>query len=142
MTQSFSSDDAFAQTLAELSTTGITPDDKYSLQVEHRQGVLILRVSGFLLQPIPTEFSHRFEALLLSHQITRVMIDLSRCTYMSSAVMGYLVKYFELVHEEKDKRIVMVQPPDKVTKVLQIIGLDKFFVFHASEQAALDALLN
>jgi anti-anti-sigma factor len=128
--------------LRELSAAsgGGNNDNKYSLSVEYREGgLLVLRVSGFLLQPIPLEFTTRFESLLVHSAVSSVLVDLGRCTYLSSTIMSYLVKYFDL-STGAGKRIAMVRPNEKVVKVLQAIGLDEFFSFHPSEAEALTAL--
>ncbi len=115
-------------------------DDKYHLTVTHREGIVALTVTGFLLQPIPIEFSSRFEALITANGIDRVLIDLSGCTYMSSAVLAYLVKYFDLTSDAGGSMVV-VRPPPKVLHVLKAIGLDAFFTFADTEFEARQALL-
>ncbi len=118
--------------LKGLTAGGTTSDDKYHLTVTHDGGILTLRVTGFLLQPIPLEFSTRFETVITSTGIRRVLIDLSGCTYMSSAVLAYLVKYFDLT-VETGGTMVVVRPPPKVLHVIKAIGLDSFFTFVDTE---------
>ena len=125
--------------LRDLSLDGVTADDKYRLQVVPQGKVIILRVSGFLLQPVPLEFSSRFEALISSETCDRVLIDLKDCTYMSSAVMSYLVKYFDIT-SAKGGRMAMVSPNEKVLRVLKAIGLDSFFEMYPSEAEAMAVL--
>jgi anti-anti-sigma factor len=117
--------------LKGLTLSGTTVDDRYQLSVAFLDDILTLKVVGFLLQPIPLEFSNRFEELMTSHQIRRLVIDLSECTYMSSAVMSYLVKYFDITNDIGGT-VAVVRPPAKVLHVLKAIGLDTFFTFYPS----------
>jgi anti-anti-sigma factor len=125
--------------LKGLTAGGTTSDDKYHLTVTHDDGIVTLRVTGFLLQPIPIEFSTRFETLITTAGIRRVLIDLSGCTYMSSAVLAYLVKYFDLT-ADSGGTMVVVRPPPKVQHVLKAIGLDAFFTFVETEEEGRTAL--
>ncbi len=125
--------------LKGLEAGGTTTDDKYHLMVTHDEGILTLRVTGFLLQPIPLEFSQRFEGLIATSGIHRILIDLSHCTYMSSAVLAYLVKYFDITHNSGGT-LVVVRPPPKVLHVLKAVGLDTFFTFVDSEAEGRTAL--
>jgi anti-anti-sigma factor len=125
--------------LKGLNLEGTTADDRYQLTVSHGDGILTLTVAGFLLQPIPLEFTTRFERLLSGSQIRKVIIDLSGCTYMSSAVFSYLVKYFDLTAHAGGQMMV-VRPPAKVLHVMQAIGLDTFFTFTDSLAEARSSL--
>ncbi len=125
--------------LKELTVSGATVDDRYQLNVSFSDEILTLKIMGFLLQPIPLEFSNRFEHVMASHQIRRLMIDLSECTYMSSAVMSYLVKYFDITNDIGGT-VAVVRPPAKVLAVLKAIGLDTFFTFYPSVTEARTAL--
>ena len=123
------------QALKGLTLSGTSVDDRYHLSVAYSDEILTLKVVGFLLQPIPLEFSTRFEDLISSQQIRRLVIDLSECTYMSSAVMSYLVKYFDIT-SDIGGTVAVVRPPTKVLHVLKAIGLDTFFTFYSSVEEA------
>ena len=114
-------------------------DDRYQMTAEMRGDVLILHVSGHLLQPAPLEFSQRLEKLLSSGKVRKGIIELASCNYMSSAVLSYLVKYFDLTGNAGGK-LILTKPPEKVVKVLKLIGLDSFFEIADDLEAGLRLL--
>ncbi len=126
-----------AALLAEAATIPQPVDHRYRIEVGSVEDCLLVIVSGMVLQPIPTEFSNRLESIIARGAGQRVIIDLSLCDYISSAVIGTLVSFFGAT-TKVGGQMIMVRPPAKVEMVLRAVALDQFFLIVDSLQMAVD----
>ena len=112
-------------------------DGSYRLTVDYQEGCLVMHLCGLVLQPIPEAFQDHLETLILEGAGRRVILDLSQCSYVSSSVLGVLVRFFKLCHDQHG-HMVVVRPPERVEKVMRALGLDTFFLFVDSFAVAVD----
>lgn len=113
----------------------------FTLELEYRQTCLFLVIKGRILMPIiPDDFIDKFNQLVENGQGHGVAIDLRGCDYLSSGAISFLVNVF---HEALDRgqQVVMLQPPDKVRKLIDILGLNHFFLIVEDDVTAI-AYLN
>lgn len=127
-----------AREAKSLSAMTVAQDPRYKLGVEMRGQVLVLRISGTLMQAVPVEFGGRLERMLADGRVSQAVIDLQDCVYVSSTVLGYLVKWFDLVAGH-GARLMLTRPPDKVLKVIRLVGLESMFDIVASVDEAVAA---
>jgi len=118
----------FDDLLATFNVQGQTPaDGRYVIKLETCKECLVLTIEGMILQNITDEFEHRLEPLLAHHQARNIIIDLSKVTYISSAIMGFLHHFFEVATTNRG-RVVLVKPCDKVRRMMALVGLYEYFV--------------
>jgi anti-anti-sigma factor len=102
-------------------------DGAYRVRLERRNEVLYLVIEGRVLQAVPHEFEARVEQIIDLQEAPRAVLDLTRCDYVSSSVMGFLLKVFKAA-ESRHGQMLMLQPNDRILKMLELVGLDQFFL--------------
>ncbi|MFM2089905.1 MAG: hypothetical protein RLZZ127_394 [Planctomycetota bacterium] len=102
-------------------------DRRYGLEVERREGCLVIRPSGTLMQSEPTEFEGRLSDLVGDASARNSVIDLAQVQYMSSAVLGCLVGYLHRIKDHQGQ-VLLVKPPDKMLRMIEILGLTQIFL--------------
>lgn len=110
-------------------------DDRYQMYIESRSGYLFLVVVGKVLQPVPDEFSTRIKSVLNHVTNAKVVVDLSKCDYLASAALGFLVDFFHF-STASGARVVMYKPNDRVRAIVGLLGLNQFFTLVDTEEAA------
>lgn len=121
--------------LAEAAAIPKPEDHRYTIDIGSIDRYLLLTITGMILQPIPSEFSNRLESLINRGAGRSIIVDLSTCTYISSAVIGTLVSFFGAT-TKAGGQMVMVRPPQRVEGVLKAVGLDQFFLMVESRDMA------
>jgi anti-sigma B factor antagonist len=98
-------------------------------------GVLFLSVRGFL-------DAHTFEELektiseLFEQGNHRLIVDLSKLDYISSAGAGVFIGAIGTA-QENDGNIIIVKPSPNVKEVFDLLGLSQIFTFADSPETAL-----
>jgi anti-sigma B factor antagonist len=98
-------------------------------------GVIFLAVSGFL-------DAHTFEELektigeYFEQNIYRLIVDLSKLDYISSAGAGVFIGAIGTA-QENDGNIIIVSPSPNVKEVFDLLGLSQIFSFAETRDAAL-----
>jgi anti-sigma B factor antagonist len=98
-------------------------------------GVLFLSVRGFL-------DAHTFEELektiseLFEGGNHRLIVDLSKLDYISSAGAGVFIGAIGTA-QENDGNIIIVKPSPNVKEVFDLLGLSQIFTFADTPEAAL-----
>ena len=110
-----------------LAHVPLAVDGRYQTKLEAKAGVLFLRMSGTLLQPIPDEFVARIQDLFRRNPAQRAVVDLSRCQFISSAAIGALVEFFN-ASSARGGQVLLLQPPDKIMKLIDLLGLTRMFL--------------
>lgn len=114
-------------------------DERYEMFLEQRSGLLFLMVVGKVLQPVPDEFGARLREIFSRLSEPKVVVDLSRCGYLASSAIGFLVDFFN-VSTADGVRVVMLKPNDRVRAIIDLLGLTHFFTLVDNEQAAITKL--
>lgn len=112
-------------------------DERYRLHLSVVDTCLVLSIEGMLMDSVPDTFAAKLRAVVVRQPGQRVILDLSKVTYLSSSIMGFLHAFFT-VTTEHNGRIVLVSPPEKVRKMMRITGLLEFFVVLDSLALALE----
>lgn len=98
-------------------------------------GVVFLAVGGFL-------DAHTFEQMekkindLFEENSYRLIVDLSKLDYISSAGAGVFIGAIGTA-QENDGNIVLVNPSPNVKEVFDLLGLSQIFVFANDVNSAL-----
>lgn len=98
----------------------------------------ILRVEGIVRMGESAQFLAQTLEKLLNEESGNVLVDLARINYIDSTGIGELVGYFGKFRE-KERRLILVQPADRIRKLLEIAKLDNIFPTYDDLDAALAA---
>ena len=101
------------------------------------KGIPILDISGSVtLGGSSEELARKLEELL-DEKIKGVVLNLENIDYIDSTGIGELVGYLSKF-ENVSKRIVLLKPKERITKLLKITKLDNVFkTFEKEEEAIL-----
>lgn len=88
----------------------------------------LVRLSGFLDAHTVTDFERKLDAILEEGR-SQVVLDIGELNYISSAGIGAMMG---LAHRLRklEGRLVLLNPSDKVFKILDTLGFTK--IFHIS----------
>ena len=92
-----------------------------------QNGVMFITVSGFL-------DAHTFEEMertindLFERNVYRLVVDLSRLDYISSAGAGVFIGAIGTA-QENDGNIILMRPSPNVKEVFDLLGLSQIFTF-------------
>lgn len=127
-----------SQTEVDAMLSGVTlpPDLRYTTKVEVSHGVLFLRLTGTLLQPIPDEFSQRVHDLFRDFPGQRAVVDLSKCVFMSSSTIGTVVDFFK-ASASHGGQVLLIKPTEKILKLIDILGLASLFLIVEDDAMAI-----
>jgi len=101
---------------------------------------LVVEVAGFLDAHTVVEFERRMNELI-GNGARRIVLDLSKLNYISSAGIGVIMSLVQrLRHDSGD--VVLMRPTQKVYKILELLGFTRIFRITASEQEAMAGLRN
>jgi anti-anti-sigma factor len=109
-----------------------------TIDVEDRSGVTIVRLRGEFGSEYPGRFVRTVTELLQGPQ-TRIVVDLSEVSYMSSTGLGELVRVTAQANTQEG-RVVLAEPSPFVRGVLETTQLHRFFELHPTVDQALAAL--
>ena len=103
-----------------------------------RPDVMFISVRGFL-------DAHTYEELdrtiieCFDHEIYRLVVDLSRLDYISSAGAGVFIGNIGTA-QDNDGNIVLVKPSQNVREIFDLLGLTQIFTFAHDTETALKLL--
>jgi anti-anti-sigma factor len=118
------------------------PDDtKYAIRLHTVDGHFVLELSGMLLQNVPAEFERRLAEVYAKRPARHAIVDLSRVTYISSAVMGFLHGFLRSAVDREDQ-VVLVRPNQKVERMMRLVGLNHLFLIVDSVDLAVEHYRN
>jgi len=128
----------FAHSGANMAVAG---DDRYSMQLQERGGVMWLAIRGVVMQPVPSEFSDRLKDLIDGGRVSTALVDMRRCTYLCSSALGVLSI---LLHGGRtvDGKVVLLGASDKIRRMMEIVGLGEDFITVADEAEAARYITN
>jgi anti-sigma B factor antagonist len=108
--------------------------------VEKRRvdGFTVLHVEGVIKLGESARFFADTLKRVLAEEGGHVMIDLARINYIDSTGIGELVGYFGKFRE-KQRRLILVSPAERIRKLLEIAKLDSIFPTYDDLDAALAA---
>jgi anti-sigma B factor antagonist len=98
----------------------------------------VLRVEGVVRMGESAQFLAQTLEKLLDEEKGNVLVDLARINYIDSTGIGELVGYFGKFRE-KERRLILVHPADRIRKLLEVAKLDTIFPIYDDLDAAIAA---
>jgi anti-sigma B factor antagonist len=107
----------------------------FNIDREDRNGIELVRLSGSLdMYSFP-----RLEAqlgALFEQQHYRVVLDCANLDYIGSAGLGALIGFAKEARE-KGGDVKLTKVPDRIYKIIELLGFTKVLQVHATEAEAL-----
>jgi anti-sigma B factor antagonist len=101
-------------------------------------GITLLNVEGVIKLGESAQFFAQTLERTLSDDKGHVIIDFSRINFIDSTGIGELVGYLGRFRSFQ-RELVLVNPSDRIRKLLQVARLDKLFPMYETVDAALAA---
>ncbi|HEX6863552.1 MAG TPA: STAS domain-containing protein [Thermoanaerobaculia bacterium] len=108
------------------------------VQKRHLDGFTLLNVEGVIKLGESAQFFAQTLERTLSDDHGHVIIDFSRINFIDSTGIGELVGYLGRFRNSK-RELILVNPSDRIRKLLQVARLDSMFPTYDSVDAALAA---
>ncbi|MCP3962079.1 MAG: STAS domain-containing protein [bacterium] len=101
-------------------------------------GMSLIRVEGIIKLGESAEFLAENLKRTLEKDQGHVLIDLSKINYIDSTGIGELVGYLGRF-SDLDRKMILVNPSDRIRKLLAIAQLDKLFPTYEDVESAVAA---
>ena len=112
-------------------------DDEGTIQVARPfPGCYVLTPHGEIDAYTSPELRDRVIEALESREVTRIVVDLTRTTFLDSSALGVLVGALKRVRE-RSGRLDIVSPPVGVRRIFEITSLDRVLDLHDTLREAL-----
>lgn len=106
-----------------------------SVKTESKNGIIVCRVEGEIDINSSPDFKKAFDKLI-SGKTPRIVINLSKVTYVDSSGLATLVEIFKNMKSYGGKmRLASLSP--KIRSLFEITKLEKLFEIMASEEDAM-----
>ncbi len=105
-----------------------------------RQDVILIELEGYLDAHTFEDLETLFEDLSLQGQ-HRLMVDLNRLKYVSSAGAGVFIGALG-VCQENDGNIALIRPSAEVKEIFDLLGVFHIFPIASTPEEAFLALVN
>lgn len=103
---------------------------------ERRDGTTVLRIQGVVkLGESARQFSEFLEKVLEEDE-GAVLLDFEKIDTLDSTGLGELIGYLQRF-EERDRRMAIVRPKDRVVALLKLTRLDTLIRIFPDDEAAL-----
>jgi anti-sigma B factor antagonist len=121
-------------------TSGLVIDFKAPMIVQkrHLDGFTLLNVEGVIKLGESAQFFAQTLERTLSDDLGHVIIDFSKINFIDSTGIGELVGYLGRFRNSK-RELILVNPSERIRKLLQVARLDTLFPTYDSVEAAIDA---
>jgi anti-sigma B factor antagonist len=108
------------------------------VEKRHLDGFTLLSVEGVIKLGESAQFFAQTLERTLSDDLGHVIIDFSKINFIDSTGIGELVGYLGRFRNSK-RELILVNPSDRIRKLLQVARLDALFPTYDSVEAALAA---
>src|ERR1700681_3186624 len=108
------------------------------VEKRHLEGFTLLNIEGVIKLGESAQFFAQTLERALADDQGHVIIDFSRINYIDSTGIGELVGYLGRFRSFQ-RELVLVNPSDRIRKLLQVARLDKLFLTYDSVDAAVAA---
>jgi anti-sigma B factor antagonist len=102
------------------------------------EGQTLLMIEGAIRLGESAEFFSRALERTLVEESGHVLVDFSRINHMDSTGLGELVAYLERFRA-RQRKLVLVQPSERIRKLLALAGLEGQFPTYDTVDEALEA---
>lgn len=99
------------------------------------EGMTVLSVEGIIKLGESAQFLVQTLERVLENDEGHVLIDLARINYIDSTGIGELVGYLGRFRG-RDRKLILVNPSERIRKLLQVAQLDRLFPIYDSVDAA------
>jgi anti-sigma B factor antagonist len=108
------------------------------VEKRHLEGFTLLNVEGVIKLGESAQFFAQTLERTLADDRGHVLIDFSKINFIDSTGIGELVGYLGRFRNSK-RELILVNPSDRIRKLLQVARLDDLFPTYDSIEAALAA---
>lgn len=105
------------------------------IEKRSRSNLTILDIEGAIKLGESAEFFSQTLENVLRHESTNVVIDFTRINYIDSTGLGELIGYLSKFSGEQ-RQVILVNPSDRILKLLRVVRLDKVFKIFPDEDSA------
>jgi anti-sigma B factor antagonist len=106
------------------------------VEKKHLDNFTILYVEGLIKLGESAEFFSSALENVLKNESTNVIIDFTKIDYIDSTGIGELVGYLGKFTNQ-NRKLILVNPSERIMKLLRLAKLDHVFKIYASEETAL-----
>jgi len=110
-----------------------------SIDLEVRQDVLCIRLSGELDHHTSEELKSRVTEAIEKHHILHIITNLEKLTFMDSSGLGVVLGRYKQIKLKNGEMVVCAITP-QVKRLFEMSGLFKIIRLEPSEQFALERL--
>ena len=107
---------------------------------ETRQDVVLIELQGYLDAHTFDDLETLFEDLFQRGSY-RIMVDINRLRYISSAGAGVFISALGVCHDNKGN-IALIRPSAEVREIFDLLGVFHIFPIAATQEEALATLNN
>jgi anti-anti-sigma factor len=108
------------------------------VEKKHLENFTILYVEGLIKLGESAEFFSSALENVLKNESTNVIIDFTKIDYIDSTGIGELVGYLGKFSNQ-NRKLILVNPSDRIQKLLKLAKLDAVFKIYATEDDAVAA---
>lgn len=108
------------------------------VEKKHHDNFTILYVEGLIKLGESAEFFSAALEGILKNENSNVIIDFTKIDYIDSTGIGELVGYMTKFSTQ-NRKLILVNPSDRVQKLMKLAKLDSVFKIYESETAAIGA---
>ncbi len=105
------------------------------VEKKHHENFTILYVEGLIKLGESAEFFSAALENVLRNERTNVIIDFTKIDYIDSTGIGELVGYLGKFTTQ-DRKLILVNPSERIQKLLRLAKLDILFRIYDSEEEA------
>ena len=100
------------------------------------EDLTLLRLEGVIKLGESAEFFAQTLDRALAEEAGHVLVDFSRINYIDSTGIGELVGYLGRFRD-RNRKLILINPSDRIRKLLAIAQLDRLFTIYDSLETAL-----
>ena len=108
------------------------------VEKKHTESFTILYVEGLIKLGESAEFFSAALENVLKNESTNVIVDFTKIDYIDSTGIGELVGYLGKFTTQ-NRKLVLVNPSERIMKLLKLAKLDAVFKIYGTEEEALAA---
>jgi anti-anti-sigma factor len=106
------------------------------VEKKHLDNFTILYVEGLIKLGESAEFFSSALENVLKNESTNAIIDFTKIDYIDSTGIGELVGYLGKFGNQ-NRKLILVNPSERIMKLLRLAKLDNIFKIYASEETAI-----
>ena len=107
-----------------MSTSEVGTDQEFlSVDVEHRDGTVVVHVSGELDYPAKGTFLAVLHDMISSDD--PIVVDLTKLTFIDSSGLGALIRVNKQVRHLRGPLPIACVPDSRISRLLDLTGLDQ-----------------